>query len=76
MTGDGPRAIFTDAVGWLRERDVLLPGVTTLARLVARARADGDERLWETLAALPTLRQARVLEAAAGGSGGRPVLGS
>ena len=41
MTGDGPRAIFVDAVGWLRERDVLLPGVTTLARLVARARADG-----------------------------------
>ena len=62
MTGDGPRAIFTDAVGWLRDRDVLLPGVTTLARLVARARADGDERLWDTLAALPTVRQARVLE--------------
>ncbi len=62
MTGDGPRAIFTDAVGWLRERRVLLPGVTTLARLVARARADGDGRLWETLAALPTLRQARVLD--------------
>jgi TnpA family transposase len=62
MTGDGPRAIFTDAIGWLRERDVLLPGVTTLARLVARARADGDERLWDALASLPTLRQARVLE--------------
>lgn len=26
MTGDGPRAIFTDAVGWLREHRVLLPG--------------------------------------------------
>ena len=53
MTGDGPRAIFADAIGWLRERDVLLPGVTTLARLVARARAEGDERLWDTLAAAP-----------------------
>ena len=62
MTGDGPRAIFADAIGWLRERDVLLPGVTTLARLVARARAEGDERLWETLAAVPTLHQARVLD--------------
>ena len=62
MTGDGPRAIFADAVGWLRERDVLLPGVTTLTRLVARARADGDERLWETLAAVPTIEQERVLE--------------
>jgi hypothetical protein len=48
MTGDGPRAIFGDAVGWLREHDVLLPGVTTLARLVARARAEADQRLWDT----------------------------
>jgi hypothetical protein len=37
MTGDGPRAIFADAVGWLRAQGVLLPGVTTLARTVARA---------------------------------------
>lgn len=62
MTGDGPRAIFADAIGWLRERDVVLPGVTTLARLVARARAEADERLWESLAAVPTVEQARVLE--------------
>jgi len=62
MTGDGPRSIFVDAVGWLRERDVLLPGVTTLARLVAAARADGEVRLWETLAAVPTAGQASMLE--------------
>jgi hypothetical protein len=62
MTGDGPRAMFVDAVGWLRERDVLLPGVTTLTRLLASARADGDERLWATLAEVPTVEQARVLE--------------
>ena len=31
VTGDGPKAIFADAVGWLRERDVLLPGVSRLA---------------------------------------------
>ena len=62
MTGDGPRAIFADAIGWLRERDVLLPGVTTLARLVARARADGDERLWDTLAAVASVEQRMMLE--------------
>jgi Domain of unknown function (DUF4158) len=33
-SGDGPKAIFGDAAGWLRERDVLLPGVSTLTRLV------------------------------------------
>jgi TnpA family transposase len=62
MTGDGPRTIFADAVGWLRERHVLLPGVTTLARKVARARAEGDQRLWETLAALPSVPEALALE--------------
>ncbi|MET9340726.1 DUF4158 domain-containing protein [Nonomuraea sp. NPDC003804] len=39
-SGDGPKAIFTDGIGWLRERKVLLPGVTTLARLVAKSNPD------------------------------------
>lgn len=32
-TGDGPKAVFTDGLAWLRERKVLLPGVTTIARV-------------------------------------------
>jgi hypothetical protein len=35
-TGDGPTALFQYAVRWLRQNDVLLPGITTLTRLVAR----------------------------------------
>ncbi|MGV9668824.1 hypothetical protein [Nocardia niigatensis] len=36
VTGDGPKAIFSGAVAWLRTRRVLPPqGVTTLERLVA-----------------------------------------
>jgi hypothetical protein len=61
-TSDGPKAIFNDAIGWLLERDVLLPGVTTLARLVARVRDEATERLWDTLAGLLTVRQCRQLE--------------
>lgn len=61
-TGDGPRAIFDDATGWLFARSVLLPGVTTLARLVARVRDDAIERVWDTLSGLPSARQARSLE--------------
>jgi hypothetical protein len=37
-SGDRPKAIFVDATEWIRERKILLPGVSRLARLVAGAR--------------------------------------
>ena len=58
-SGDGPKAIFTDAVRWLRERDVLLPGVTTLARLVTNVREETTQRLWKMLESLLTAGSAR-----------------
>ena len=61
-TGDGPKAIFNDAVGWLGERGVLLPGVTTLARLVARVRDQATQRLWDVLCDLVRDDQRVVLE--------------
>jgi TnpA family transposase len=61
-SGDGPKAIFTDGVGWLRERKVLLPGVTTLARLVAKVRDDTTKRLWGVLEGLLTVGQRYVLD--------------
>lgn len=45
MTGEGPKAIFSGAVAWLRARQALLPGVTTLERLVADGRRVADQRL-------------------------------
>jgi TnpA family transposase len=61
-SGDGPKAIFSDAAGWLRERDVLLPGVSTLARLVAQVRDDTTRRLWSVLEGLLTVGQRYVLD--------------
>jgi hypothetical protein len=61
-TGDGPKAIFADAVRWLREHDVLLPDVTTLARLVAKVRDGANQRLWETLHNLLSAEQRTLLD--------------
>jgi hypothetical protein len=57
-SGDGPKAIFLDALAWLRDRKVLLPGVTTLARV----RDETTHRLWRVLEALLTPVQRRVLD--------------
>ena len=61
-TGDGPKAIFTDGLAWLRERDILLPGVTTVARLVASVVTDTTRQLHEELAAMPDPVQRRALD--------------
>jgi TnpA family transposase len=61
-SGDGPRSLFYAAVAWLRQRRVLLPGVTTLIELVAEVRKAAEDRLHETLATPVTPAQARSLE--------------
>jgi hypothetical protein len=61
-TGDGPTAIFHYAVRWLRENDVLLPGITTLTRLVARVREQAIRRLFTTLAEVPNEAQRELLD--------------
>lgn len=48
-TGDGPKALFDASVAWMRERQVLLPGVTVLTRLVGSRRETATQRLWEAL---------------------------
>lgn len=61
-TGEGPKALFDAAAGWLGERRVLLPGVTTLARLVASVREAANQRLWDALYGLLNTGQRAVLD--------------
>ncbi|MCA1837201.1 MAG: DUF4158 domain-containing protein, partial [Actinobacteria bacterium] len=63
LTGDGPKAIFADALQWLRARNVLLPGVSRLARLVARQSDAATVRLWEMMSAALTVEQRLALDA-------------
>ncbi|MEV0435138.1 DUF4158 domain-containing protein [Nocardia sp. NPDC050413] len=53
ITGDGPKAIFGGAVAWCRSRRVLLPGVTTLEKLVATGREAAENRLRTQFRAAP-----------------------
>lgn len=46
---EGPRALFDRAVVWLVDNRVLLPGITTLTRLVAEVRAAENAALYRTL---------------------------
>ncbi|MFC4016240.1 Tn3 family transposase [Nonomuraea purpurea] len=61
-TGDGPKALFDAAAGWLRERRVLLPGATTLERLVGSVREVANQRLWDSLYGLLSIGQRAVLD--------------
>jgi hypothetical protein len=44
-----PSQLFDQVVAWLRTQKVLLPGVSTVARLVSEVRTDTSERLYSRL---------------------------
>ena len=57
LSAEGPSVLFDHATRWLVEQKILLPGVTTLARLVARIRERAAARLWRTLSEIPGTEQ-------------------
>jgi TnpA family transposase len=63
LANDGPRALFDRATAWCVAHKVLLPGVTTLARLVSEVRAAAAERLWSSLYELAGDKMRRRMDA-------------
>ena len=62
LMAEPPSRLLDLSTARLVQRRVLLPGVTTLTRLIARVQGRVDERLWEALAALPDVIQQTSLE--------------
>jgi TnpA family transposase len=63
LTNERPNHLFDLATHWLMQRKVLLPGATTLTRLIAQIRDRASLRAWKGLAALPSDEQRAQLEA-------------
>ncbi len=63
LNNERPSMIFDFATAWLIQNKILLPGVSTLTRLIAEIRERTTNKLWKRLASLPSEAQKEKLEA-------------
>ncbi len=62
ISNERPSLMFDFATAWLIQHKVLLPGVSTLSRLISEIRERAINRLWNRLSLLPTVEQRLKLE--------------
>ncbi len=62
ISNERPSLMFDFATAWLIQHKVLLPGATTLSRLISGIRERAANRLWKRLSSLPTDEQKAKLE--------------
>ena len=62
ISNERPSLLFDLATSWLIQHKILLPGVTTLTRLISEVRERATNRLWQRLSILPTQEQVKKLE--------------
>lgn len=63
INNERPSLMFDMSTAWLIQNKVLLPGATTLQRLIIEIRERASNQLWKRLASLPTVEQKAALEA-------------
>ncbi|PPA11735.1 Tn3 family transposase, partial [Klebsiella pneumoniae] len=62
ISNERPGLLFDLATGWLMLHRIILPGATTLPRLISEVREKATLRLWNKLALIPSAEQRSQLE--------------
>lgn len=62
ISNERPSLLFDGATGWLIQHKILLPGASTLTRLISEVRERATNRFWLRLSVLPTPEQTTRLE--------------
>lgn len=62
ISNERPSVMFDFATAWLIQHKVLLPGASTLTRLISEIRERASNRLWRRLSNLPTNNQKILLD--------------